>query len=293
MINNQENYYNKIYPNMQEWNIDFFTGNKPNNNIIFIDSHTDNWVDLYIQEQLNCKTQYFHKKTLQFNVLGNWDIDRNKKDMNYNTNTCNHMWTIGKSKTEIEKIINKIKGKTIYAVWDFNYLYQVIVTKKVGYYTTKFVTFATKKAAKQYLDNHITNLSEENDKRKMWQILQKGHGFDMFMLQHKPFREVHTINIPKNIFVMSIADFINEMKDFYKQYFYQVYNQQIIRFNKEFMYDSPYYLSLSKKEKQEYYEKDVYGYALSHTFTYNKKVIQKFTHLFRTYLEEKYFKKPK
>lgn len=284
----QESCYNEVYPNMREWDINFFTENKPNNNIIFIDSHTDNWVDLYIQEQLNCKTQYFHKKTLQFSVLGNWDKDRNKKDMNYNTNTCNHMWTIGKSKTDIENIINKIKGKTIYAVWDFDYLYQATVIKKVGYYTTKFITFTTKKAAKQYLDSHIDNLSEENDKRKMWQILQKGRGFDMFMLQHKPFREVHTINIPNNIFVMSISDFINEMKDFYKPYFYEYYKQQVVRFDKEFMFDSPYYLSLSKKEQQKYYEQDVYGYALTNTFTYNKKVIQNYTYLFRSYLEEKY-----
>ena len=284
----QESCYNEVYPNMREWDINFFTENKPNNNIIFIDSHTDNWVDLYIQEQLNCKTQYFHKKTLQFSVLGNWDIDRNKKDMNYNTNTCNHMWTIGKSKTDIENIINKIKGKTIYAVWDFDYLYQATVIKKVGYYTTKFITFTTKKAAKQYLDSHVDNLSEENDKRKMWQILQKGRGFDMFMLQHKPFREVHTINIPNNIFVMSISTFINEMKDFYKPYFYEYYKQQVVRFDKEFMFDSPYYLSLSKKEQQKYYEKDVYGYALTNTFTYNKKVIQNYTYLFRSYLEEKY-----
>lgn len=288
MAHTQDTFYNQVYPNIREWDINFFTENKPNNNIIFIDSHTDNWVDLYIQEQLNCKTQYFHKKTLQFSILGNWDIERNKKDMNYNTNTCNHIWTIGKSKIDIEKIISNIKGKTIYAVWDFDYLYKATVIKNVGYYTTKFVTFTTKKAAKQYLDSHINNLSEENDKRKMWQILQKGRGFDMFMLQHKSFREVHTINIPDNIFVMSIADFINEMKDFYKQYFYEVYKQQVVKFDQEFMCDSPYYLSLSKKERQEYYEKDVYNYALSHTFTYNKKVIQNYTHLFRSYLEEKY-----
>jgi hypothetical protein len=283
----QQSIFDQCYPNIDDFDINKFGLVNSNQNLVLIDSHTDDWVDIYIQQQLDCPTQYFHKRTLHFNILGNWDINRNKKDMKYNTNTCNHIWTWGtKSKTQIETILNKIRGKTIYAVWNFDYLYQTTIINKELSYTINFITFNTKKAATEYLNKWLDDLSVENDKRKMWEILQKGRACDMFVLQHKPFRSIHKIEIPAKLYVMSLNDFINEVKDFYKPHFNDLYNYAVTK-DLDFHKDLLNYRKRTKKEIDDYWD-NVYGQALGWAFTYDKKMIQKVTPNFRKYIEQKY-----
>ena len=126
-----------------------------------MESHTDPWIDHYVEQQLECKVHYFHKRTMYFTLLGNFDTARNKKDMNYDSNTCNHMWCHDKTKTELESIIKNIAGKTIYAVWDFDYLLKVCLENHSKYYT-KFVTFmhANSKI------NYLKQLKRDEDKIK-------------------------------------------------------------------------------------------------------------------------------
>ncbi len=158
-----ENFFDAEYVKEQDFKLNRFLDGEDTakNNLVIMESHTDPWIDHYVEQQLECKVHYFHKRTMYFTLLGNFDTARNKKDMNYDSNTCNHMWCHDKTKTELESIIKNIAGKTIYAVWDFDYLLKVCLENHSKYYT-KFVTFmhANSKI------NYLKQLKRDEDKIK-------------------------------------------------------------------------------------------------------------------------------
>ena len=240
-----ETFFDTSYMKEDDFKIGrFIEGNdSAKENLIIMESHTDPWIDTYIEQQVDCEINYFHKRTMYFTLLGNFDTIRNKKDMSYDSNTCNHMWCHGKTKTELESIIKNIVGKTVYAVWDFDYLLKVCIEKRGKYYT-KFVTFDNEKDAKAYLKQKLQEVKQENEDQKFWDTIKRGFASDLFVAKHKPFKQVHQIQVPQNINVFGIEEFIDTTKDFFEPIFKDAYiskaNNSYKKFfeDKEFLKDS-------------------------------------------------------
>jgi len=243
-------------------------------NLLIIESHTDEWVDHYVKQEIGCNSCYFHKSTMFFNLLGNFDTNRNKKDMKYDSNTVNHMWLQGKTKEQIEAIVNRIKGKKVYAVWDFDYLIDLCVNNHDRYYTN-IQTFARRKDAESYLKKSIAKVKQLNKQQKVWDMLKHGRAYDMFVATNKSFREVHVISIPDNINVFGIEEFINTTKDFFKPIFLDAYKAKVQVESQEFLKDSFWFGEdhLDIPTMQKYYQREVLDHPYASVMVRGKKKI--------------------
>lgn len=271
-----DNSFTLEYNKEDDFNIGrFLQGNDTaKENLLIIESHTDKWVDHYVEQEIGCKSSYFHKRTMFFNLLGNFDTNRNKKDMKYDSNTVNHLWLHGKTKEQIETIVNRIKGKKVYAVWDFDYLIDMCTNNHDRYYTN-IQTFARRKDAESYLKKSIAKVKQLNKQQKVWDMLKHGRAHDMFVATNKSFREVHVISVPNNINVFGIEEFINTTKDFFKPIFLDAYKAKVqvesLRFFDDEFYFEASHMDIPKL--QEYYQREVLFYPYASVMVRGKKKI--------------------
>ena len=239
--------------------------------IVIMEPHTDDWIDLYIGQQLGGNYNYFHKNRLPFMIMGNWDNLQNKKDMKYNTNSVNHLWMHSITPIECNTIINTIKGTTVWAVWDFEYLLDALVYNSNSSINTKFVTFDLKKDAQAYLKKYIDLAKHEVHIQNAFDILAGYSKGTNMILRHKPFKQIHKIQIPTDINVVALDTYIDTMATYFKPIMKDTFLSNLDSSD----FDNFWSKNADTKEQTvKYYEDYVVTPAYSKMWRTKKKVVQ-------------------
>jgi hypothetical protein len=193
--------------------------------LVIMKPHTDEWIDHLIATTVGDSFSYTHKNTFVCQVMGNWFGAKNKKDMNYDSNSINHIWFNNVTPADAKSKIDTIIGTTVWAVWDFDYLLDAVVYKNKGSSTridTKFVTFDLKKDAQAYLKKYLDLAKTELDIQQAFDVMSGYRATGNMILEHKPFKQIHKIEVPDQIDVISFATFIDKMKEYFGPIFKSV-----------------------------------------------------------------------
>lgn len=207
--------------------------------LVVMNTAQDDWLSNLICQHVGQVPYYVHKDRLLGSILANWYEFKNKKDIKYNLNSINHLWISGLPTNELKDKIADIKGKTLYATWDFDYLIDQLLNKKKHRYEINLKIHKTKRDAELY-KKYWTDSSgdgfqyikkEQDIERAFAKIQGRRYKSPLFNIT---FDDLKKIQIPADIDVISMPTIVDHSRDYFgpkmKQIFMNKFEDRLINY---------------------------------------------------------------